>query len=365
MKRIAILGTRGIPASYSGFETSVQETATRFVEKGYDVTVFCRTNHYKEKLSNYRGVKLKYLPSIKSKHLDTVTNTFLSILEVAKNKYDVVILYGVGNAYFIPLLKIFCSNVISVVDGADWEREKWGAFAKFVLSTGRNFAVKYADNYVVDNELLVQNYKNRFKKSPVYIPYGANIPESYNDIYLKNNDLEIGKYIVFIGRFVREKGIDFLISSFEDTNLDIKLVIIGGNDTDPEYVTKLKSTKDKRIVFPGFVYGNEYESILKFAKFYVSCSFLEGTSPSLLSAMAINGFALVSNLPENIEVLKGTCVTFEKGDKTDFIYNLQKVLGSEYNIESERNKTREIIMKYYTWEKITNQYIELFDKMVK
>jgi len=312
MKKIAILGTRGIPASYSGFETSVEETSIRFVEQGYQVTVFCRSNHYEQKASSYKGVKLKFFPSIKSKHLDTVTNTLFSVVDFTKSTYDVLILYGIGNAYFLPIFKLFCKNIISVVDGADWERAKWGALAKFVLE-------KYL--------------------------------------------LKKGRYIIFIGRFVKEKGIEFLLENYSKLDTDLKLVVVGGNVTDKEYVDKLKSTKDERIIFPGFVYGKEYESLLKYAKFYVSCSFLEGTSPSLLSAMAINGFALVSDLPQNIEVLKGTCKTFQTGVSEDFRSKFVSLL-KEADIDLERIKTLEVIKKYYTWDRITNQYIDLFNTMM-
>lgn len=364
MKKIAILGTRGIPASYSGFETSVEETAIRFVEQGYNVTVFCRSNHYENKLPAYKGVKLKYFPSIRSKHLDTITNTFFSLFDVARSNYDILILYGIGNAYFLPFFKIFCKNIISVVDGADWERAKWGSFAKFVLRNGRTFAINFSSFYVVDNELLSENYRKRFKKAPIYIPYGAKTPTSFNEKFLKKYSLKKEEYIIFIGRFVKEKGIEFLLENFSKIKTDIKLVVVGGNTTDKEYENKLKSITDERIIFPGFIYGEEYESLLKYAKFYVSCSFLEGTSPSLLSAMAINGYALVSDLAENLEVLKGTCTTFKTADAEDFKNKLNSLFEDDIDFELERKKTSKVIEKYYTWEKITNQYIDLFNKML-
>jgi glycosyltransferase involved in cell wall biosynthesis len=360
MKKIAILGTRGIPASYSGFETSVEETAIRFAKNGFDVTVFCRSNHYDEKHDSYKGVKLKYLSSIKTKHLDTVSNSILSIFVVAKEQYDIIIIYGIGNAYFIPFLKMFCKNIISVVDGADWERDKWSKFAKIILSTGRKFAVKFANNYIVDNELLASEYKRRFKKEPIFIPYGATVPQEYDKSILDKLGLESNKYIVFIGRYVKEKGIEFLIENFKKINTSKKLVLIGGNDTDKKYEAHLKKLKAKNVIHLGFIYGKEYEAVLKFAQLYVSGSFLEGTSPSLLSGMAINGFALVSDIPENIEVLKGTCATYKVGNNKDLQEKLSFFLENNELVESERGKTRRIVEENYSWEKITNQYIELF-----
>lgn len=363
--KIAIIGTRGIPASYSGFETSVQETAVRFVQKNIDTTVYCRSNHYEKKLDVYKGVKLAYLPSIKSKHFDTVTNTFLAFFHLLFKKYDIIIVYGLGNALFIPLIKLFSKPVISVVDGADWERQKWGKFAKEFLKFNRYFAVNFSDYYVVDNEMLVEEYFKRFGKKPVYIPYGANLQFENNIEILKKYGVEKNKYIIFVGRFVKEKGIEFLIENFEKVKTDKKLIIVGDNITEKDYAAKIKSTKDPRIIFPGFVYGTEYETLLNNALFYVSCSFLEGTSPSLLSAMAINGFALVSDLKENLETLKGSCATFKTFDSEDFKTKLKYYINNESLIEEEREKTKSIIKNYYTWEKITNQYLELFNKILK
>ena len=361
-KKIIILGTRGIPASYSGFETSVEETARRFVKHGYEVTVSCRANHYKDRPRLFNGVKLLYTPSIKSKHFDTVSSTITTLRYVAKNKYDIIIIYGVGNAYIIPLLNLFSKKVISVVDGADWKRAKWGAFAKAVLLGGRWFAVRFSTNYVVDNMLLCNDYKKQYKKSPVYIPYGASYSGNISDDYLKKYGLMKRSYIIFVGRFVREKGIEFLINAFKKVeNNGIKLVVVGGNVTDKAYVESLLALGNENILFTGFVYGEEYQCLLKNALFYVSCSNLEGTSPSLLSAMAINGYALVGDLPENVEVLKGTCRTYFSNSENSFISTIEELLHAPDELEKMRNTTIALVNKYYSWENITKSYIKLFN----
>ncbi|MCL5267432.1 MAG: glycosyltransferase [Bacteroidetes bacterium] len=357
--KIAILGTRGIPASYSGFETSVQETATRFVRMGIETTVYCRAGHYREKTDDFHGVKLIYLPAWKSKHLETITNTFISVIHVLMNPQNAVILYGVGNSVFIPLLRLFSIPVVSVVDGADWERKKWGKLAKSFLKASRYLAASFSNFYVVDNELLATDYKKKFKRPPFYIPYGCSTVHTNKPEALRTYGLEERGYIIFVGRFVKEKGIDFLIRNYEEINTEVKLVIVGGNTTERDYVERLKMTADKRIIFTGFVYGEEYESLLHQALFYVSASFLEGTSPSLLAAMAINGFALVSNLPENMEVLKGTCATFRSGDPEDFKAKLSYYLSHRDGIEAQRETTRKVVSSTYDWDAISKGYVDL------
>ena len=358
MISVAILGTRGIPASYSGFETSVQETSVRLVKMGYSVTVYCRSNHYSDKLKMFKGVHLKYSLSVKSKHLDTITSTIYSVFSLFKTNYDVIILYGVGNSYFIPIINLFCRNVISVVDGADWEREKWGNLAKGVLRLGRYFTVKYAKKIVVDNELMVKRYSQKYKINPVYIAYGANDNGEYSKAILDKHDLDSGNYIIFVGRFVREKGIEFLVDNFGYMDTNVKLVIVGGNEIDTGYSREILMSGNDNVIFPGFIYGEEYESLLKYAKFYVSCSLLEGTSPSLLSAMAINGYALVSDLEENVEVLKGSCTTFKTGNSDDFRNKLRGALESSTS-ELDREATFKIVNRYYNWDAITNKYDDI------
>ena len=357
--KLSIIGTRGIPASYSGFETSVEETAIRFVKKNINTTVYCRKNHYKEINSEYHHVKLVHLPSIKTKHLDTITHTFLSVIHCLKQDNDFIQLYGVGNAVFIPLLKLSGVKIISIVDGADWERKKWGWIAKMFLKFCRKLTVQFSDYYVVDSEVLVDEYKNKFIRPPVYIPYGAVISNNFDKNVLKKYNLTDSRYIIFIGRFVKEKGIEFLIKHYCSIKTNIKLVVVGGNSIDRGYENKIKSMGNNNVIFTGFLYGKEYESLLRYSIFYVSCSFLEGTSPSLLSAMAINGYALVSNLIENKEVLKGSCDTFKVGDSKDFIIKLQSLINKKH---LDRKKTFRIVNKYYNWDTITDQYCKLMIK---
>jgi len=361
---LSIIGTRGIPATYSGFETSVEETATRFARNNIKTTVYCRKNHYSQIHSKFRGVNLIHLPSIKTKHFDTISHTLLSVIHCLYNKCDTVHLYGLGNAVFLPILKLSGINTISIVDGADWQRKKWGFFAKNYLKFCRNLTVGCSGFYVVDNENLVYQYKKKYKVAPIYIPYGANNNLKFDKTILEKYNLLEKEYVIFVGRFVKEKGIEFLIKNFISLKADIKLVIVGGNDIDKDYDRRIKSMGNKYVLFTSFLYGKEYESLLKYSLFYISCSYLEGTSPSLLGAMAINGFALVSDLKENQEVLKGSCRTFKVGDSMDFRNKLQSSLNDN-SIEKERLTTFEIVNNYYNWDKITDKYCKLMEILKK
>jgi len=358
--KLAIIGTRGIPASYSGFETSVEETAIRFAKMNIDTSVYCRKNHYDNHPSTYKGVKLVHLPSIQTIYLDTISHTFLSVIHAAKIKYDNIIIYGVGNAVFIPIIKLFIKNVIIVLDGADWERKKWNTFAKKYLIMNRYIATKYSDYYIVDNKELLTDYQERYGGNGFYISYGAREITTYNPDILSRYRLSKDKYIIFIGRFVKEKNLEFLIKNFRLLDTNIKLLLIGGNDIDAQYEKKIKSLECENIIIPGFIYGEEYESLLYGALFYVSCSLLEGTSPSLLSAMSINGFSIVTDLNENIETLKDSCITYKKNDSLDFREKTQYFIDNPDKVENQRRVTKRVIEKYYNWDKIVKQYCSLF-----
>ena len=178
--KLSIIGTRGIPASYGGFETSVEETGKRFVKKGIKTDIYCRTNHYKKKLNSHKNSNLIYVWSPRSKYLDTIISTFLSILILIRNQSDIVIMYGVGNSLLIPILKIFQIPVISVVDGADWERNKWGYFSKLYLRVNSFFAVKFAETVIVDSMIVKLKYKNKYNYNCKYIQYGFTSFNKYN-----------------------------------------------------------------------------------------------------------------------------------------------------------------------------------------
>lgn len=360
-KSIAILGTRGLPATYSGFETSVEETASRFVARGHRARVYCRSHHYSTRAETHRGAELVFLPSIKTKHLDTFSHTLLSVLHVLFHRCDAVILYGLGNAAFIPLLRLFSIPVIAVLDGADWRRGKWGRLARLFLKGSRRIAVRSASRYVVDNRRLAEEYRRELGGDPVHIPYGAKLRTPVDPSVLERYGLTRRDYVIFVGRFVKEKNVEMLIESYMRLETSKKLVVVGGNPLDADYERRIRAMGDSRILFTGMVYGSDYESLLSEALFYVSCSGLEGTSPSLLSAMALNGFALVADIEENRETLRGSCATFAVDDGRELRERLAYYLSRPDEVDRARNETKRIVERHYDWERIAERYLEIID----
>jgi len=366
--RIAILGTRGIPANYSGFETSVEETACRLVERGHRVTVYCRASHVETSKVEHRGVQLVTLPSVQSKHLDTPSHTTLSVLDVLTHRRDIEVIqmYGVGNSLWLPPLRLTGCPLVAVVDGLDWKRKKWGRFARAFLRTSERFAIWWADEYVVDSRAVAEYYRARYRKHPLYIPYGANIPEvAQSDDCVRQFDLKPGKYILFVGRLVPEKGAHYLVRAFEAVQTDMNLVVVGDNVYDRDYVNSLKNTQDTRIRFLGFVYGEAYRQLNSYAYVYVQPSDLEGTSPALLGAMGFGNCVLVSDIPENRETIGDAGLTFRQADEKDLARRLQELIDHPEMTQRFKSLAQERVVTHYNWDRITDDYERLFYELLK
>jgi glycosyltransferase involved in cell wall biosynthesis len=364
--KIAILGTRGIPANYSGFETSVQETAIRLAARGHTVTVYCRSNYIKYVDKEFQGVRLVKLPSIQQKFADTPIHTTLSALHIWRALPDIIQLYGVGNSLWLPLLKMTGRPIVSVVDGLDWQRAKWHGFARWFLRQSENWAVNWSNAYVVDSQTVVQYYQQRFHKAPVYIAYGANVPENTPATnWLEHYGLTPNRYILFVGRLVPEKGVQYLIKAFEHVPTNMNLVIVGDNIHDPQFVNELKSTRDPRILFLGFVYGEGYQQLNSHAYLYVQPSDLEGTSPALLGAMGFGNCVLVSDIPENLETIGDAGVSFRRSNMDDLAIKLLHLIEHPDEVHRFKEKAQRRVSNIYSWDKITDDYENLFLKLLE
>ncbi|PEO66116.1 glycosyl transferase family 1 [Bacillus toyonensis] len=361
--KITILGIKGIPANYGGFETCVDETATRMVKEGHEVTVYCRKNNIKYKDNAYKGVKLVKLSSLSNKSLDTLTHTLFSILHCVFKKQDVIHVYGVGNSIFLPILKLFRKRVMISVDGLDWKRGKWGKFGSWFLRTSEKLAIKYADEVIIDSIEVQKYYKEKYGLDSKYIPYGATTKKEEGVGALEKYNL--GKpYILFVGRLIPEKGIHYLIDAYkqltENTKEAVDLVIVGDDLYKGEYAEKLKANQSHNIKFLGFIYGKEYREICSNALVYVQPSDLEGTSPSLLASMGFGNCVLVSNIPENLETIGNAGLSFNSGDIKDLSNKLETLVNDIEKINYYRKKATERIEKTYNWDNVTKALLGLY-----
>lgn len=367
-KSIAVIGIRGLPANYGGLETCAEEVTRRWADAGHEVRVYCRKNRYPERTPEVDGVQLVYTGSINTKSLDTITHTLFSILHLmfTGGRFRYVHLYNTGNSIFMPLLKLMGKKVILSGDGIEWRREKWGRMAKWVHRTGEKFAVRYADTIVVDNQEVENYYREAHGIDTAQIAYGANDiePDAGRTAELMQEyGLQPGKYFLFVGRLAPEKGVHNLIEAYRQLNTDDPLVIIGDDPAGGEYRDSLFAQQSDSIRFLGFIYSHDYEQLLVHARMYMSASELEGTSPSLVSAMGAGVCCLVNGIEENLATVKDSAFTYRKNDTDDLVRLWQHVIDSPAEADAMARAGRACVEQHYRWDAIARQYLDVLDHL--
>lgn len=358
--KVAIIGTRGIPARYGGFETCVDEVGGRLALLGHDVWVYCRKGNYPYTEKSYKGVRLVVLPTLKLKSLDTITHSGLSTLHLLRTRWDVVHIYGLGNAIYMVLLKLFGIRTVISVDGLEWNRKKWGWFAKCWFRFSEFVARKFADAVIADSNVIRKYYGETHAIDAHYIPYGAYIDSLNGNEPLREPGLPSRGYILFVGRLIPEKGVHYLIEAFRGVVTDKKLVIVGDDPYHRVYVESLKKSGDARVVFMGYVYGERYTDLCKHAYLYVQPSELEGTSPALLAAMGYGCCVLVNGIDENRETIGDAGIAYAKNDVRDLSQKLQYLIDNPDVVREYRQRALRRIESHYNWDKIARDTEELY-----
>lgn len=362
--KIAVLGTRGIPANYSGLEECVEATAERLVARGHEVTVYCRVREGSAQQAEYRGARLVWLPIVATKHGETIVHTAMSVAHLARTatRDTVVHMYGVGNAVFLPLLRRlgYRSLVISV-DGADWRRRKWGQLASRYLEACTRVAATHADFCVADSRIVEQYYRERFNTPNLrYIPYGFNPqPAPGGEDVFRRLGVKRGEYLLFVGRVVPEKGVHYLLSALSQVSTTHKLLVVGATQ-DAQYAESLRAAAPENVLFTGPIYGDETVQLYREAYLYVHPSDVDGTSHALLSAMGHGRPVLTSDIPENLETVGGTGFSFRSGDVADLAARLQLLLGQPTLLRAAGQAAAARVQSVYNWETVTDAYLTLY-----
>jgi len=362
--KIAFMGIRGIPASYSGFETFVEQLSKRLVRRGHDVTVYNRSTFVLYRGGNYLGVRLVRLPTLATKHLDSIVHTFLCCVHALFVGYDIVYICGVGNAPLAFLLRLRKTKVILNVDGADWMREKWGGFARHYLRTCERIATRSPHVVIADSRVIERRYEEKFGIKTLFIPYGANIRHHEGSDVLERFGLESRRYILFVGRLVPENCAHTLINAFSRVETDLNLVIVGDAPYADEYKASLKASAGKRVIFTGYLFGEEYQEISSNAYLYVMASGVDGTRPVLLDQMAFGNAVLTRNTPANMEVVGRAAATFDHhNDEEDLALKLQFLVDHPEEVLALRMAAEERVREKYSWEKVTDRYELLYREL--
>ena len=369
--RIAMLGHKRIPSREGGIEIVVEELSTRMVQLGHSVTCYNRKGHHvsgaefdEEVKSEYKGVKLKTVPTIEKKGLAAVTSSLFASLFAAVGSYDVVHIHAEGPAFFCWLLKLFRKRVIVTVHGIDWQREKWksGFGSKFIRQGEKN-AVKYADEIIVLSKGVQDYFKETYGRETHFIHNGVNRPQIREaNLITDRFGLKKDSYILFLGRLVPEKGIRYLVEAFKNVKTDKKLVIAGGSSDTDSFMEKLKNLAedDDRIIFTGFVQGQMLDELYSNAYIYTLPSDLEGMPLSLLEAMSYGNCCLVSDISECTEVVEDKALIFRKSNVGDLQSKLQDACDHSEKVDVYKKQAADFICKKYNWDEVVKETMKLY-----
>lgn len=346
--RIAFIGGRGVISKYSGIESYYEEVGKHLVRRGNDVTVYCR-NHFTPDLLEHNGMRLVRLPTIRSKHLETVIHTFLSTAHALTQGYDIVHYHALGPALFSWVPRVFGMKSAVTVQGLDWQRKKWGRIASLVLLGGEKASAQLPNATMVVSKELQRRFKENHGIESFYIPNGGILRERRPARKILEWGLHPGQYVLFLGRFSPEKGCHLLVRAFEQIETEVKLVMAGAASYCDEYSRELRKHASDKIRMLDWVSGENLDELLTNAMIFVLPSDMEGLSLALLDAMGASLCVLASDIPENREVVEGAGYLFEPGNADDLAERLRFLIANPAVREAAGRTARARIEKEYQW----------------
>ena len=358
--KIAILGTRGIPARYGGFETLAEQLANRMAERGHLVTVYCRRPFTRSDDALRPGVKRVILPTISRKHLDTISSTFLSVFHVGFSDADAVLLCNVGNSPLAWIPRLCGKPTVLHVDGLDSKRRKWGRLARRYLRMCELISSYTPTRLLTDAAAIRDYYLERYGKDSAMIAYGAEVPQLPQVPWHEHDfDIPQHRYILYVCRLEPENNPELVIRAYGMLQTDWPLVVVGDNRYTPGYVERLKALAGSNVRFVGAVYGPRYWELQNNAGLFVSAFEVGGIHPSLVEAMAAGNTLLYLDNQENREAV-GDCGVAFHPNVGELASAMQRLLGSSELRDELARKALARAAELYSWERIVDQYEQLF-----
>ncbi|MBI5728269.1 MAG: glycosyltransferase family 4 protein [Candidatus Magasanikbacteria bacterium] len=373
--RIAMIGQKGMPNIFGGVERHVDDLTRRLVQHGYDVIVYCRPWYSRRAKSSLDGVTLVSLPSIHTKHLDTITHTLFATIHAIRHRADVIHYHGVGPALlaWLPRLISPATRVLVTFHSIDRKHQKWGLLARFCLKLGERCAVYLPHQTIAVSRTIEQYIRDVYDRNAKYIPNGINLPTESDTVSpIRRWRLEPQRYILFVSRLIPHNGaLDLiaawlLLSARQPASVqNKKLVIVGGGHYTSAYVKKLKklAADDRSIVFTGFQSGRTLQALFAEALFMVHPSQNEGLPINVLEGMGHSLPVLLSDIIEHQDLIRNPEYLFRQGDIESLATRLAQLLNkSPALLQKQGQKNAEMVRREYTWDKIIDSYIELYEQ---
>lgn len=356
--RVALIGTRGIPARYGGFETFAEEISSRLVLRGHSVTVYCRQSH---PAPTYLGADLVYLPTIRHKYLDTVVHTFLSVLHLLSRRHDAVLCCNAANALFTWIPRLAGAPVALNVDGLERNRKKWNALGQAWYRMSEWLST-WMPNAIVTDALEIQTYyESKYRKPSTMIPYGAEPERVETRAALDRLNLQPQQYFLYVSRLEPENNAVLVRESFEKLETPLRLALVGDAPYATEYIRQVRDTRDPRVVLPGAIYNPGYSELQSHCFAYIHATEVGGTHPALIEAMGRGALVLYLDTPENAEVAGGAGLAFTRSNLTEVMRQALALAPGERLRFQEAAQQR--VRERYSWEAVTTAYEKLLESL--
>jgi glycosyltransferase involved in cell wall biosynthesis len=368
--RIGMLGLYGMPLPqlhFTGFETAFGEIAPRLVLAGHEVTIYCRAGHYPRefRVDQYKGVRLKYVPSPGGKNLSGLVATlFASVHALVFGRYDLFFFVNVGMGHHAALCRVLGARTVMNVDGLDWKRAKWGPLARAYFRSAAHSAITFCNRLITDAEAMRKIYVEDFHKETTMIAYGAYVESSERPELIKQFGVEPDGYYLIASRLIPENHADLIMLGFLESGTPRKLVIAGGANYDSPFHRRLREIANDRVIFTGHIHDQAVIKELHCNCFaYVHGHSVGGTNPSLLKAMGYSNCILAFDSVFNREVLADGGLFFPRNSHS-LAEQMRRIEAEPALVEELRRKGPERIEKEYTWDKVSDQYDRLFREVV-
>ncbi len=357
--RVALIGSRGIPGRYGGYETMFDELAPRLVARGFDVTVYCRSHNDPRRRTRRRGARLVHLPTVRTKHFETPVHTLLSCLHAAGERFDAALVVNGANALFLPILAAAGVPTALNVDGIEKRRAKWGPFGRGVYALSERLATFLPDRLVTDAQVIRRHYRERYGAESVAIAYGVDPRPLRQTGLLARLGVESRRFFLYVSRFEPENNPHRVAAAFRRAGGDEPLLMVGGAPYASEFIESFTRGADPRIRFPGPIYGRGYRQLLSHALAYIHATEVGGTHPALVEAMGYGNCVVVHDSPENRETAGDVAIYFDAADPESLRAALEIVRGRPGEVEQRRAAAAERARRLYSWERVADAYAAL------
>jgi glycosyltransferase involved in cell wall biosynthesis len=358
--KLAIVGTRGVPAAYGGFETLAEELSTRLAARGHDVTVYARAHGVSSVVADYRGVRVVHLPTLKTKYFDTVVHAALSGLHAATQGYDAVLVCNGANALLcrLPRLLGAPTRIVLNVDGLERNRRKWNALGKLVYALSERLSCVMPDSVVTDARSIETYYRETYRKESFYIPYGSDLAPATGRATLDKLGLAPGGYVFYVSRFEPENNADAVLRAYRLVKGDTKLVLLGAAPYAGAFLATIQAEAagDPRVLLPGAIYGAPYHELLANAAVYVHATEVGGTHPALVEAMGFGRPLVVHDTPENRETAGDAALYVDARRAESLAAGVTALLSDAAARERSGRAARARARSLYLWDSVADDY---------